>query len=89
MTLIDLLFLLLVAGLLGAVARALGGGTRGGCLVSIAVGFVGALLGVALARWSGFGDLFVISVGGTRFPIVWSVIGGALFVAALNLIRRG
>src|SRR5258706_7557211 len=30
----------------------------------------------------------IIPVGGMRFPVIWSVIGAALFVALINLISR-
>lgn len=86
MTLLDFLILLLIAGVCGAIGQALTGYSRGGCFMSIAVGFIGALIGVWLARTLGLPDLFVINVGGTPFPIVWSIIGGALFVALLALI---
>ena len=45
MTLFDLLILLLVAGICGALGQAITGFSRGGCLVSIALGFVGAVAG--------------------------------------------
>ncbi len=86
MTLFDLLVLLLIAGLAGAIGQAIVGYSRGGCFVSIAVGFIGALIGLWLARAFALPELFVINVGGTPFPIVWSIIGGALFVAVLAFI---
>jgi len=86
MTLFDLLVLLLIAGLAGAIGQAVVGYSRGGCFVSIAVGFVGALIGLWLARALGLPTLFVINVGGTPFPLVWSILGGALFVAVLAMI---
>jgi uncharacterized membrane protein YeaQ/YmgE (transglycosylase-associated protein family) len=88
MTLIDLLILLLVAGLCGALGQAISGYTRGGCLVAIALGFIGALLGVWLARMLNLPELFTMQIGGTRFPIIWSIIGSALFVAVISLISR-
>ena len=86
MTFFDLLILLLIAGLCGAIGQALTGYTRGGCLASIAVGFIGALIGVWLARAFGLPELFVIHIGGAGFPILWSIIGGALFVAVLAVL---
>ena len=53
MTLLDVLILLLVAGICGALGQAIAGYSRGGCLVSIALGFVGALLGMWIARLNG------------------------------------
>ena len=48
-TLPGLIFLLVIAAICGAVGRAIAGEIRGGLVVSIAVGFVGALLGPWLA----------------------------------------
>lgn len=88
MGLFDLLILLLVAGICGALGQAIVGYSRGGCLVSIALGFVGAVLGVWLARMLKLPELFAVNIGGTSFPIVWSIIGSTLFVALLTLITR-
>lgn len=88
MTLLDLLVLLLVAGICGALGQAIAGYSRGGCLVSIALGFVGALLGMWIGRLMGLPELFPVRIGGTSFPIIWSIIGSALFVALLTLITR-
>jgi uncharacterized membrane protein YeaQ/YmgE (transglycosylase-associated protein family) len=89
MSLLEFLILLLVAGVCGALGQALTGYSRGGCLVSIGVGFIGALLGTWLARALGLPLLFALTVGGVAFPIVWSVAGGALFVAVISLLTRG
>jgi uncharacterized membrane protein YeaQ/YmgE (transglycosylase-associated protein family) len=89
MTLFDLLILLLVAGICGALGQAISGYSRGGCLVSIALGFVGAVLGVWLARALSLPELFAIQIGTTNFPIIWSIIGSALFVAVIALVTRG
>ncbi|HEX5889572.1 MAG TPA: GlsB/YeaQ/YmgE family stress response membrane protein [Pyrinomonadaceae bacterium] len=88
MTLIDVLILLLVAGICGALGQAIAGYSRGGCLASIALGFVGALLGMWIARQMGLPELFPVRIGGTSYPIIWSIIGSALFVAVLALITR-
>ena len=89
MTLLDLIVLLLIAGLCGALGQAITGYSRGGCLVSIALGFVGALLGMWLARNLGLPELFSVQIGTTSFPIIWSIIGAALFVAVIALLTRG
>ena len=88
MSLIDLLLLLLVAGVCGAIGQAIGGFTRGGCLVSIALGFIGALIGMWIARQAGMPELLPVRVGGQTFPVVWAIIGSALFVAIIGLISR-
>ncbi|MBA2703963.1 MAG: GlsB/YeaQ/YmgE family stress response membrane protein [Blastocatellia bacterium] len=89
MTILDLVVLLIIAGLCGALGQAITGFSRGGCLVSIALGFVGALLGMWLARNLGLPELFSVQIGTTSFPIIWSIIGSALFVAIISLLTRG
>jgi len=84
----NLVLLLLIAGVCGALGQAITGVSRGGCLVSIALGFIGALVGLWLARLLGLPELFTVKVGGTSFPILWSIIGSALFVAIISLITR-
>jgi uncharacterized membrane protein YeaQ/YmgE (transglycosylase-associated protein family) len=88
MTLFDLLILLIVAGICGSLGQAITGFSRGGCLVSIALGFVGAVIGMWLARTLGLPELFAVHIGTTSFPIVWSIIGSALFVAIIALLTR-
>ncbi len=89
MSLMHLIVLLIVAGVVGAIGQSLAGFSRTGCLGSIALGFIGALIGVWLGRSLGLPQIFVINIGGTPFPIVWSIIGAALFVAVLGLLTRG
>jgi len=85
-TLTGLLVLLIVAGICGAIGRSIGGGTRGGFLVSIAVGFVGAWIGAFVAHRFRLPELMMVNVDGHPFPILWSIVGGALFVALVHLI---
>jgi uncharacterized membrane protein YeaQ/YmgE (transglycosylase-associated protein family) len=88
MTLVDLIVLLLVAGLCGSIGQAISGYSRGGCLVSIAVGFIGALVGLWLSRLLSLPELFNLQIGTTTFPVIWSIIGSALFVAVISLFTR-
>jgi uncharacterized membrane protein YeaQ/YmgE (transglycosylase-associated protein family) len=85
-TLTGLLILLLVAGICGAIGRAIAGGTGGGFLVSIAVGFIGALLGSFIAGYFRLPELMTIRVEGRAFPILWSIIGASLLVALMHLM---
>ena len=84
----DLIILLIVAGICGSIGRAISGYSHGGCLVSIALGFIGALIGGWLAHWLGWRELISLPIGKTTFPIVWSIIGSALFVAVISLFSR-
>jgi len=87
-TLYGLLFLIVIAAICGSIARAIAGGTRGGLLVSIAVGFVGALLGPWIAGKLNLPEPFMLKVAGESFPVLWSIIGASLFVAVITLITR-
>jgi uncharacterized membrane protein YeaQ/YmgE (transglycosylase-associated protein family) len=86
MSVYELLLFVIVALICGSIARGLGGGTRGGCLVSLAVTFIGALLGGKLSQVLNLPEPFVLRFGGHSLPVIWSIIGGALFVAALRLL---
>lgn len=81
------LLLLLIAAVSRLIAKASGGFSWGSCLVSIAVGFIGAIVGWWIATSLNLPLLFQINIQGQNFPVIWSIIGGALFVAVLNLIR--
>lgn len=87
MTLTSFLILLLIAGVCGAIGQAFAGFTRGGCLTSIVVGFVGAFIGLWMADALGLPTMFVVDVDGFEFPVVWSILGGGTLVAVLGLIR--
>ena len=87
MSLESLLILLLIAAICGAVGQAIAGYSLGGLLVTIGVGFIGAVLGVWLSGVLGLPELFALRVGGRSFPIVWSILGSALFVALIAGIR--
>jgi uncharacterized membrane protein YeaQ/YmgE (transglycosylase-associated protein family) len=88
MTLVELLILVVVAGIIGSLGQALAGYYIGGCFISIIVGFIGAFLGVWLARELNLPELLVITIDDNAFPVVWSIIGATLFVAIIGLFTR-
>ena len=88
MTLLGFLVLLVIAAICGSIGQSLAGYDLGGCLVSIVVGFIGAYLGMWLAGKFGLPELFAISIEGKSFPIVWAIIGSAIFTLIMALIRR-
>ncbi len=88
MTLIGFLVLLAIAAICGAIGQSLAGYSLGGCLVSIIVGFIGAWLGMWIAAKMGLPEIFAINIQGKSFPIVWSVIGSAVFTLVMALIRK-
>jgi uncharacterized membrane protein YeaQ/YmgE (transglycosylase-associated protein family) len=82
------LILLLIAAICGSIGQSLAGYDLGGCLVSIVVGFIGAWLGLWIAGKMGLPEIFAITIQGKSFPIVWAVIGSALFTLIVALLRR-
>jgi uncharacterized membrane protein YeaQ/YmgE (transglycosylase-associated protein family) len=85
---IDFVLLLLIAGVCGSLAQAITGYSHGGCLVSIVLGFIGALLGTYLARALKLPEPFMVQLGGREFPVIWSIVGAALFAAILSIFTR-
>jgi len=88
MTIIGFLVLLLIAAICGGIGQSLAGYNLGGCLVSIVVGFIGAYIGLWLAAKMGLPRLFEVSVDGKPFPVLWAIIGSALFTLMMALLRR-
>jgi uncharacterized membrane protein YeaQ/YmgE (transglycosylase-associated protein family) len=89
LTLTGLLLLIVIAGICGAIGRAIAGGSSGGFIVSIAVGFIGALVGTFLATHFHLPELLTLVIDGRAFPVLWSIIGAALFVALVHLLSGG
>jgi uncharacterized membrane protein YeaQ/YmgE (transglycosylase-associated protein family) len=87
-TLTTFIALLVVSGVCGSIGSGLAGHRNAGCLGSIALGFVGALLGMWLARHLHLPEIFSVSIGREAFPVVWSIIGAALFVGVLSMLTR-
>jgi len=86
LTLTGLVVLLVIAAICGAVGRAIAGGGPGGLIASVALGFIGALIGPWVARALHLSEPYTLRIGTESFPIVWSIIGAALFVAVLHLV---
>jgi uncharacterized membrane protein YeaQ/YmgE (transglycosylase-associated protein family) len=87
MSLLELLILLIIAAICGGIGQSLAGYDLGGCFVSIVVGFIGAWIGLWIAGKLGLPEIFAIKVGGKTFPIVWAIIGSALFTFIMALLR--
>jgi uncharacterized membrane protein YeaQ/YmgE (transglycosylase-associated protein family) len=88
MSLVTLLLLIIIAAVCGAVGKAIAGDARGGLVVTTVIGFIGALLGPWVAAKLGLPEPFTVNVGGHPFPVLWSIIGAALFVAIIHLVSR-
>lgn len=88
MTILEIILLLFIAGVFGSIGQSIAGYSRGGCLVSIVVGFIGAMLGSWLSVQLGMPELLNVNIGGEQFPIIWSILGSIVFVALVGLITR-
>ena len=87
MTIPGLILLIVIAASCGAIGRALAGGARGGLIVSTALGFIGALIGPWIGGQLGIAEPVVVQLSGRPFPIVWSIVGAALFVSLSKMDR--
>ena len=85
---VELLILLVIAAVAGAIGQSIAGYSLGGCLVSSAVGLIGALIGRWLAGVLGLPELLVFNVGGQPFPVLWAIIGATLFTLVIGLLTR-
>ena len=78
---------IVLGGIAGLIAKALmPGKDPGGCILTVVIGIVGALLGGFLATLFGFGGL----AGGLDFRnLVIAVIGSFVLLLILRLLRGG
>jgi uncharacterized membrane protein YeaQ/YmgE (transglycosylase-associated protein family) len=80
--------LFVIAAAVGALGQAVAGYSLGGCLVSGIVGLIGAVIGNWLARALGLPEPLLVNIQGQQFPIIWSVVGSAIFVAVVGVLTR-
>jgi len=99
MGLLELLILLVIAGICGVIAEWIVGFSPGGFVVSIVVGLIGAYLGSWLATQLGLpsflstgalvpetADANIVAVD-LDFDIVWSILGSILLLFLISLVR--
>lgn len=85
-SLIGFLILLALALVIGLIAKGIMGFHRGGLLTAIGLGFVGGLLGVIIPRVTNLPELLVVEIGGTRFPVVWALVGTILLIMLVSMV---
>ena len=88
MTVPSLLCYIFIAGICGAVGKAIVGDPRGGLVVSIVLGFIGAVFGPWIAHQFKLSEPLLVTIGGHPFGVLWAIIGAAVFVAVLHLFSR-
>ena len=85
---VELVVLLVIAGFCGSVGSGIAAHRTAGCLGSIALGFIGALIGTWLARTLHLPEVLAVQFGRKGFPIVWAIAGAALFSGVLSFLTR-
>lgn len=89
MSIVSLIVLILVGAICGAIAEMLVGYSPGGFLASVAIGFLGALIGSWLAPRIGLPSIFAVTIGGFTIEILWAILGAVILLLILSLFRRG
>jgi len=89
MTPVEIVVLLVIAAICGTIGQKLVGSSKGGLVMAIVLGFIGALVGRFLASSLGLPEVLDVQIGDKTFPLVWSIIGSALFVAVVSFLTRG
>lgn len=88
MTLFGFLLLVIIAAICGSIGQALAGYNLGGCFVSIVVGLIGAYIGLWVAKQADLPRIFEVTIDGKPFPVIWAIIGSAIFTLVMALLRR-
>lgn len=83
MGIVDFIFYLIVSGIIGFVAAQLMGARKFNVGVLILVGFIGALLGRAIAHFFSLPHILPIVVGGRSLDLVWAAGGSILLVGLI------
>jgi len=83
MTVESILGVLIIGGLAGWIAGLMVRGKGHGLVMNIVVGIVGAYIGAQVFAF------FDIAAGGTIGSLVVAIVGAAILLGLLQLIRRG
>lgn len=89
---LQLLILLVIAGICGAVAELIVGFSPPGLhvmLVSIIVGVIGAFIGGGVAEAIGLPPITEIRVGNIRLSLLYTILGSTLLLVLLQALRSG
>ena len=87
MGILELLILLVIAGICGAIAELVVGFSPGGFVVSIIIGVIGAYLGTVIAAALNLPRFLSIQVGDQSREIIWAILGSILLLLIISLFR--
>jgi uncharacterized membrane protein YeaQ/YmgE (transglycosylase-associated protein family) len=85
---IDLVLISVVALITGIVGQLTSKYVKGGWIVNFGSAFMGAFVGVHLARAFDLLAVFSIRYEKIDFPLIWALIGSVLFVALVGMFLR-
>jgi uncharacterized membrane protein YeaQ/YmgE (transglycosylase-associated protein family) len=85
---IDFLLMLLVAFIGGTAAQLTSGYSKGGWIVNLVIGFIGALTGVMLSRFLNAPVIYDVTIKNNNFPIIYCVIGAVFFLGGISFIVK-
>jgi uncharacterized membrane protein YeaQ/YmgE (transglycosylase-associated protein family) len=85
---IDLLLVILVAIVCGTLAQLTSKYSRGGWIVHLGIGFLGALAGTVAARTFNVPKIYNIKIRTVDFPIIYAIIGSVFLLAAIGFFIR-
>jgi len=88
MNLMDFVLTLGMALICGTLAQLTSGYSRGGWIVNLGIGFLGALAGVVVSRMLNAREIYNLQMGATSFPVIYALIGCVFFLAAINLLVK-
>ena len=84
----EFLLALLVAVICGTIAQWTSGYSNGGWVVNLIIGSLGALAGVVVSRLLNAPVIYDLIISGSRFPIIYCVVGAVFFVAGIGFIVK-
>jgi uncharacterized membrane protein YeaQ/YmgE (transglycosylase-associated protein family) len=91
MGLLEILLLLVIAGICGAIAEMVVGFSPGGFIASVAIGLLGAYLGSWLALQVGLPQVLsvrrLLPGAAYDFDLVWAILGSILLLLIISLVR--
>ena len=87
MGILQLLILLVIAGICGAIAELVVGFSPGGFVVSIIIGVIGAYLGHLLAESLDLPQFLTVRVGNQPIEIIWAILGSIVLLLVISLFR--
>jgi uncharacterized membrane protein YeaQ/YmgE (transglycosylase-associated protein family) len=85
--LLELAFLLVIAGICGAIAQWIVAFSPGSLLVSIIIGVVGAYLGSLIGNLLPIPNLLAVGVDTVEIDLVWAILGSMLLLFLLKTLR--